>query len=63
MQYSDNPYDDFRQHEYEIEKRLSRRPICHECGERIQDDYGYQLNGRWICADCLEVHRVEIEEE
>lgn len=26
------------------------------------NEYGYQFNGTWMCQDCLDSHKVEIEE-
>ncbi len=51
-------YDRFVQHEAEQEKWLASLPICSECGEHIQDEYCYEINGELICPDCLkENHR------
>lgn len=61
--YIPDNYDLWKDHEEEKERRLKRRPICAECGEHIQDEYGYQFNGAWLCADCLEDYKVEIRED
>lgn len=62
MEYVPDNYDMWKIHEEEKERQLKRRPICFECGEHIQEDYGYQFNGTWMCQDCLENHKVEIKE-
>lgn len=55
--YMDN-YDLFEQHEAEQERWLAKLPICSECGEPIQDEDCYEINGELICPDCLkENHR------
>lgn len=35
------------------EKALEKYPICVYCGERIQDDYYFEIDGEHICEDCL----------
>lgn len=55
-------YDMWKEHEWEKERWLKKRPICHECGEHIQEDYAWQFNGKYICEECLNQHKVEIEE-
>lgn len=63
MPYIPDNYDLFKEHEREQERRLRRRPVCHECGERISGDYGFQFSGSWICESCIDQHKVYIEEE
>lgn len=46
-------YDLWIQHDAEMEERLSRLPVCDECGETIQDEHCYCINGNYICEDCL----------
>lgn len=46
-------YDLFEQHEAEMERLLESRPVCSECGEYIQDEYFYEINGEYICEECL----------
>ncbi len=49
--------DLYLEHEAEQERRYQRwlksRPICDCCGERITDDYYYDINGTIYCEDCL----------
>ena len=63
MEYIPDNYEMWKQHEWEKERRLKRLPICRECGEHNQSDYAYQFEGKYICPDCVEFHRVEVEEE
>lgn len=51
--YIPDNYDAFRQHEAEQESWLARRPKCDCCGEHIQDDFLYDLNGVIHCEKCL----------
>ena len=36
------------------ERWLARLPQCEYCGEHIQDEYFYEINGEWICKACLD---------
>ena len=63
MGYVPDNYDLWKDHEWEKERRLKRLPKCIECGEPIQSDHAYQFEGKFICPDCMEYHKVDIEEE
>lgn len=41
--------------EYEAtqERRLEKLPKCDCCGEPIIDEYFYNIDGTFICEDCL----------
>jgi formylmethanofuran dehydrogenase subunit E len=54
MYYTDNPVADFDRYDREETKRLSRLPVCAECGEPIQDEICYEINGEFICPECLD---------
>ena len=47
-------YDAWRRHDDEMEDRIARFPICHECKEPIQDEKCYNFDGILICKSCLE---------
>ena len=49
---TDNPFHDFYVHDAEETEWLNSRPVCDECGEPIQDDFGYRYEGNLLCADC-----------
>lgn len=51
--YVPDNYDAYKQHEAERESWLSKRPICECCGEPIQDDYLYEINGDILCEECM----------
>lgn len=66
----DSPYDpakEWDKHCEEHEREAEKRPICSECGERILDDYCYEItDGEYICEDCMESYfkvGTPIEEE
>lgn len=54
MYRTDDPVADFLAHDREREKRISRYPICVQCGERIQDEKLYRIDGKFYCEDCIE---------
>ena len=56
MPYIPDNYDLFKEHEREQERRLRRRPVCHECCERIQSDFCFEINDELICEDCLDTN-------
>lgn len=51
---TDNPLSDFNRWDAAQQKKLSRLPVCEYCGEPIQDEHFYLVNGEAICQDCLE---------
>lgn len=52
MAIPDN-YSQFLEREKEHESWLAKRPVCYYCGEHIQDEFAYNINGELICPDCL----------
>lgn len=58
-------YNDlFARHDAEQARYEARFPHCDYCGEAIHDKY-YEIDGKVICADCLEdlyAHEVELED-
>lgn len=59
---SGDPNDDFNRLDREEAAWLESRPKCDICGEPIQDDHFYQINGDKVCPSCLEDHfRKEID--
>ena len=46
-------YDLFCQHEEEQERWLQSLPKCYECGDPIQDEKCFEINGELICPKCL----------
>lgn len=47
--YIPDNYDLFARHDAEQEAQLKKLPECSECGEHIQDEEAYYINGEWIC--------------
>lgn len=46
-------YDLWLAHEAESEEELENCPLCDCCGERIQDEHYYDINGEYYCEECL----------
>jgi formylmethanofuran dehydrogenase subunit E len=58
--YIPDNFDQWARHEAEQEFELSKRPVCVDCGEPIQDEEAYYINNEWICEDCMECYRREV---
>lgn len=68
MDYVPDNYDMFEQHEAEQARILARCPTCDRCGEKITDEYGYEIeSGELWCWNCTEEwindQKVDIEEK
>lgn len=56
-------YDQWRQHDAIQQEKLSKRPLCGDCGEHVQEDHYYLIFGETVCPDCLkENYRKDIED-
>ena len=53
MYITNDPIADFNRYDAEQERRYEELPECDYCGEKITDDYYYEINGDLICEDCL----------
>lgn len=45
--------DVFERREQRNAERLKELPVCHACGEHIQGDYRYRIDGVVYCEDCM----------
>lgn len=61
MYRSDDPELDFLRYDMEEQEWLKSRPKCRVCGEHIQDEKAYFINGWWICDICIEHYRKVVE--
>lgn len=51
------------EYEREQERSLRKYPKCDYCGERITDDYFYNIDGTYFHEECLkEEYREETED-
>ena len=46
-------YELFQQHDAEQEELLEQCPVCICCGEHIQDEFYYDIDGDTYCDRCL----------
>ncbi len=61
--YTDDPLRDFVRWDAEQERRLQMLPECADCGEHIQEETAYYINGEWICKDCMDSYLREVTYE
>lgn len=54
MLITNDPIMDFHNHDAEQETWLIRRPKCAFCGEHIQEDYAWRIEGDLVCDECLD---------
>lgn len=59
--WTDNPERDLDIYEAEQERKLAKLPVCDDCGEHIQDDHYYDIDGYIICPDCLKKYKKDTE--
>ena len=52
--YTDDPIRDAARYDAEQSRRLDELPVCHCCGEHIQDEHYYLINDEVYCIGCLE---------
>ena len=53
MDYIPDYNDLHSAYEQERERALEKFPKCDCCGEPITDDYFYNIDGTYICEECL----------
>lgn len=46
-------YDLWEAQDIANERKLARLPQCEYCGEHIQDEFYFEINGEYLCEDCL----------
>lgn len=51
--FSDDPAADFDRYDRQQERQAERLPKCEECGERIQDEDYYDVEGEILCEECM----------
>lgn len=47
-----DPLDDFDRYDIAMASREARLPVCDKCGQRINDDRYFYINGEILCEDC-----------
>lgn len=46
-------YEAWERHDGAQERWLNSRPVCCECGEHIQEEKLYDIDGDLVCDNCL----------
>lgn len=59
--YWGDPLDCFDRYEADQSEELEKLPVCSECGEPIQDDFCYQIDGDLICEKCMDRFHVSTD--
>ena len=49
-------------HEALLEKRIEKYPKCDCCGERILDDEFFNIEGTYICENCIDDFKVNTDD-
>lgn len=52
--YTDNPVADYNRYAADQERELQKLPKCSHCGEPIQDDFCWEIDGEIYHQDCAE---------
>lgn len=56
-------YDLWLAHEAALDRQLERLPVCRYCGEPIQDEHYFYIDGVICCEDCMnEKYRRHVED-
>ena len=63
MPYTDDPVADFDAWDAEQNRHLATLPECADCEQAIQDEFAYYINGEWICENCMDSYRREVQPE
>lgn len=50
--YTDDPIADFHRHDQEQEAELKKLPKCEKCGQPIQSEDLYDIEGDLYCEKC-----------
>ena len=61
MNFPDN-YDIWEAQDIAKERRRARRPVCKLCGEHIQDETAFLIQGDWYCESCMDNFRELLED-
>ena len=54
-------YQRWLHYERDKENWLKSRPICSCCGEHIQDEEAYDIDGQLYCPECIRQRKVYLE--
>lgn len=63
MRITDDPIRDAEAWITEQDKALAKLPRCDYCGEPIQDDYYFDIQGDRVCQHCIDEMKKEVSYE
>ena len=63
MPYTDDPIQDFLNHDARQQAYLDKLPKCENCGQPIQQDTAVEIDGCLYCDECIDDMRVSIDYE
>ena len=58
--WTDDPTADFERHSADQERQLDKLPECCECGQKIQDEFCYEINDELICPNCMNDNHLKL---
>ena len=53
MIWTDDPVADFERYDAILQEQLKQMPHCINCGEPIQDDHLFNIDGDLFCEECM----------
>lgn len=63
--FSDDPARDAERYMDYLDARLAKRPVCHCCGENIQEEHALHYVASdvdiWLCEECIDRNQEYIE--
>lgn len=51
--YSDDPVRDFDRYDAMTAQKEAQLPKCEKCGEPINDDIYFEIDGEILCEECM----------
>ena len=54
MAWTDDPVRDFDAYDRECQESLEKLPKCDHCGKYITDEFFYDIDGEYVCEECLD---------
>jgi formylmethanofuran dehydrogenase subunit E len=55
--WTDDPVADFERWDAKKQKEVEALPKCDECGEHIQEECYYDIEGNVYCEECIASHK------
>lgn len=55
--WTDDPVADAERYAADKDEELEKLPKCIECGEPIQTEYYFEIDGELYCEECMDNHK------